>query len=575
MKKTSKSDLHEALLLCKNAFITAAGFSLVINILQLVPTIYMLQLYDRVVPTGNLSTLLMLTLIVLVLFVTMGMLEWVRSQVLVRVSSRLETMLNERLFHVAYKQSLYSGGIRGSSQPLDDLTALRQFLTGQGLFAFFDAPWIPIYIGVMFIFHPWYGWTAVATAIVLIIVAFLNEKLTSEMLNEANGLAITGRNLVNKNLRNAEVIESMGMLRNVQKRWILGTRQILLLQATASLHAGLMSALSKLIRMSSQSLILAVGAYLVIENEITSGMMIAGSTLLGRALAPIDIMIGSWKGFISARGQYNRLNEILLKTQIDTERMSLPEPVGAFSIEGATVVPPGAKVPALKGITLKIDRGDVVGVLGPSGAGKSTFARALLGIWPTANGNIRLDGADVFVWNRHELGPYVGYLPQDIELFEGTISENIARFGNLDPELVVSAAKMADVHELILRLPNGYDTFIGADGGALSGGQRQRIGLARALYGDPVIVVLDEPNSNLDEQGELALSNAIQRLKLRKVTVVVITHRSNVLANVNKLLILNDGAVGLYGPRDQVLAQLQQQLVKPAPVLASQASRPS
>jgi ATP-binding cassette, subfamily C, bacterial EexD len=573
MDKSNKSDLHEALLQCKTAFIAAAGFSLVINILQLVPTIYMLQLYDRVVPTGNMSTLMMLTLIVLVLFVTMGLLEWVRSQVLVRVSSRLETMLNERLFHVAYKQSLYSGGVRGSSQPLDDLTALRQFMTGQGLFAFFDAPWIPIYIGVMFVFHAWYGWAAVATAIVLIIVAILNEKLTSEMLNEANGLAITGRNLVNKNLRNAEVIESMGMLKNVQQRWVVGTRKILLLQATASLHAGLMSALSKLLRLSSQSLILAVGAYLTIENEITAGMMIAGSTLLGRALAPIDIMIGSWKGFINARGQYNRLNEMLLKTQIDSERMTLPEPVGAFSIEAATVVPPGAKVPVLKNISLTIDKGDVVGVLGPSGAGKSTFARALLGIWPTASGKIRLDGADVFAWNRHELGPFIGYLPQDIELFEGTISENISRFGNINPEYVVSAAKMADVHELILRLPNGYDTFIGADGGALSGGQRQRIGLARALYGDPVVVVLDEPNSNLDEQGELALGNAIQRLKLRKVTVVVITHRSNVLANVNKLLILNDGAVGLYGPRDQVLAQLQQQLIKAAPAVANQASQ--
>jgi ATP-binding cassette, subfamily C, bacterial EexD len=578
MKDTKKSDLLEALSLCKTAFIAAGGFSMIINILQLVPTIYMLQLYDRVVPTGNLSTLMMLTFIVLGLFVTMGLLEWVRSQVLVRVSTRLETLLNERLFNVAYKQALYSGGVKGSSQPLDDLTALRQFLTGQGLFAFFDAPWIPIYIGVMFIFHAWYGWAAIATAIVLLGIAYLNEKLTSGMLQEANGLAITGRNLLNKNLRNAEVIESMGMLRNVQQRWVIGARKVLLLQALASLHGGLMSALSKLIRMSSQSLILAVGAYLTIENEITAGMMIAGSTLLGRALAPIDIMIGSWKGFINARGQYNRLNDMLMKTQIDTERMKLPPPEGMFSIEAATVIPPGAKVPVLKNISLTIERGDVVGVLGPSGAGKSTFARALLGIWPTASGKIRLDGADVFAWNRHELGPYVGYLPQDIELFEGTISENIARFGNLDPDLVVSAAKIADVHELILRLPNGYDTLIGADGGALSGGQRQRIGLARALYGDPVIVVLDEPNSNLDEQGELALGNAIQRLKLRKVTVVVITHRSSVLANVNKLLILNDGNVGVYGPRDQVLAQMQQQLIKsaPAPSIVSQAvSRPA
>jgi len=559
MKTINKSDLEEALKLCKGAFISAAGFSLVINILQLVPTIYMLQLYDRVVPTGNHSTLVMLTLIMMVLFVTMGTLEWVRSQILVRVSTRLETLLNERLFKVAYKQALYTGGQRASSQPLDDLTALRQFMTGNGLFAFFDAPWLPIYIALMFVFHWMYGWMAVGTAILLIIVAIVQEKATSKMLSEANNLSMAGRGLVNKNLRNAEVIESMGMLNNIQKRWLKSTNQVLVLQATASSRAGLISAVSKLIRLSSQSLILAVGAYLVIENEITSGLMIGGSVLLGRALAPIDIVIGSWKGFISARGQYARLNELLRQIPADAERMTLPAPEGTFQFESAVVAPPGAKSAVLKGITLNIAKGDVVGVIGPSGAGKSTFARALLGIWPTANGKIRLDGADVFTWNRDELGPYIGYLPQDIELFEGTISENIARFGEIDPEKVVNAAKMADVHDLILHLPDGYDTMIGVTGGNLSGGQRQRVGLARALYGEPRIVVLDEPNSNLDELGEAALGNAIQRLKQKQTTVIVITHRNNVLANVDKLLILNDGLVSVYGPKDQVIAHLQQQ----------------
>lgn len=559
MKTINKSDLEEALKLCKGAFVSAAGFSLVINILQLVPTIYMLQLYDRVVPTGNHSTLVMLTLIMMILFVTMGTLEWVRSQILVRVSTRLETLLNERLFKVAYKQALYTGGQRASSQPLDDLTALRQFMTGNGLFAFFDAPWLPIYIALMFVFHWMYGWMAVGTAVLLIIVAIVQEKATSKMLGEANNLAMAGRGLVNKNLRNAEVIESMGMLNNIQKRWLKGTNQVLVLQATASSRAGLISATSKLIRLSSQSLILAVGAYLVIENEITSGLMIGGSVLLGRALAPIDIVIGSWKGFISARGQYSRLNELLRQIPADAERMTLPAPEGSFQFESAVVAPPGAKAAVLKGITLNIAKGDVVGVIGPSGAGKSTFARALLGIWPTANGKIRLDGADVFTWNRDELGPHIGYLPQDIELFEGTISENIARFGEIDPEKVVNAAKMADVHNLILHLPEGYDTMIGATGGNLSGGQRQRVGLARALYGEPRIVVLDEPNSNLDELGEAALGNAIQRLKQKQTTVIVITHRNNVLANVDKLLILNDGLVSVYGPKDQVIAHLQQQ----------------
>jgi ATP-binding cassette subfamily C protein EexD len=559
MKTLNKSDLEEALKLCKGAFISAAGFSLVINILQLVPTIYMLQLYDRVVPTGNHSTLVMLTLIMMVLFVTMGTLEWVRSQILVRVSTRLETLLNERLFKVAYKQALYTGGQRASSQPLDDLTALRQFMTGNGLFAFFDAPWLPIYIALMFVFHSMYGWMAVFTAVLLIIVAIVQEKLTSKMLGEANNLAMAGRGLVNKNLRNAEVIESMGMLNNIQKRWLKGTNQVLVLQATASSRAGLISATSKLIRLSSQSLILAVGAYLVIENEITSGLMIGGSVLLGRALAPIDIVIGSWKGFISARGQYARLNELLRQIPADAERMSLPTPEGSFQFESAVVAPPGAKQAVLKGITLNIAKGDVVGVIGPSGAGKSTFARALLGIWPCNQGKIRLDGADVFTWNREELGPNIGYLPQDIELFEGTISENIARFGDMDPEKVVNAAKMADVHDLILHLPEGYDTMIGASGGNLSGGQRQRVGLARALYGEPRIVVLDEPNSNLDEVGEAALGNAIQRLKQKQTTIIIITHRNNVLANVDKLLILNDGVVSVYGPKEQVIAHLQQQ----------------
>lgn len=568
MKTLQKSDLEEALKLCKGAFISAAGFSLVINILQLVPTIYMLQLYDRVVPTGNHTTLLMLTLIMMVLFITMGTLEWVRSQILVRVSTRLETLLNERLFKVAYKQALYSGGQRASSQPLDDLTALRQFMTGNGLFAFFDAPWLPIYIALMFVFHWMYGWMAVFTAIVLIIVAIVQEKATSKMLGEANNLAMAGRGLVNKNLRNAEVIESMGMLSNIQKRWLKGTNEVLVLQATASSRAGLISATSKLVRLSSQSLILAIGAYLVIENEITSGLMIGGSVLLGRALAPIDIVIGSWKGFIAARGQYSRLNDMLRQIPADPERMSLPAPQGSFQFESAVVAPPGAKMAVLKGLTLNIAKGDVVGVIGPSGAGKSTFARALLGIWPCNQGKIRLDGADVFTWNRDELGPHIGYLPQDIELFEGTISENIARFGDVDPEKVVLAAKMADVHDLILHLPEGYDTMIGASGGNLSGGQRQRVGLARALYGEPQIVVLDEPNSNLDEVGEAALGNAIQRLKQKGATVIVITHRNNVLAHVDKLLILNDGVVSVYGPKEQVIAHLQQQQAQAAQAAA-------
>ncbi len=560
-----KSDLQKALGVCKGAFLSAAAFSLVINLLMLTPTIYMLQLYDRVLSSRSEETLVMLTLLVVAIFITQGALEWVRSQILVRVSVKLESLLNKRLFIIAYKQSLYTGGQQASGQALDDLTSLRQFLTGNGLFAFFDAPWLPFYVVLMFLFHPYFGWVAISAAIVLIILAIINEKITHKVLEEANGLAAQGRALVNKNLRNAEVIESMGMLESIHQRWLKGSEKVLFLQALASSRAGLITAMSKTLRMMFQSLVLGLGAYLAIQQEISPGLMIAGSILLGRALAPIDLMIGSWKGFIMARAQYVRLNTLLLKIPEDKEKMSLPEPKGSLQIEQAVVAPPGVKTAVIKGVSLTINAGDSVGIIGPSGAGKSTLVRALLGIWPAASGKIRLDGADVFAWDRMELGPYIGYLPQDIELFEGTISENIARFGELDAEKVIAAAKMSDVHELILRLPEGYDTVIGRAGGNLSGGERQRIGLARALYGSPKLVVLDEPNSNLDEQGEIALAKALVQLKQAQVTAIIVTHRNRVLGSVDKLLMLNEGQLVAYGPRDEVLAHLRKQQAPAAP----------
>lgn len=574
LKNKIKSDLEEVLYQCRHSFISAAIFSLFINLLMLVPVIYMLQLYDRVIPSGSKSTLIMLTLITMFLFVTMGGLEWVRSQILVKVSSRIETLLNERLYGIAFKQSLYTGGQKASSQPLDDLTSLRQFMTGNGLFAFFDAPWIPIYIAVMFLFHPWIGWMAVITACVLTAIAIINEKVTSGALAEANGVAMSNRARLNKNLVNAEVIESMGMLGSMRARWKTDNDKVLVIQASASSNAALLAALSKVLRIASQSLILGLGAYLAIEREISPGSMIAGSILLGRALAPIDQMIGGWKGFVAARGQFGRLNELLSTIPADKDTMSLPAPVGHLRAENAVVAPPGAKAAVLKNINFTVAAGSSVGIIGPSGAGKSTLARALLGIWPAASGKVRLDGADVFAWDREELGPHIGYLPQDVELFEGSISENIARFGDLDSKLVVAASKAADVHEMILRLPEGYDTVIGAGGGTLSGGQRQRIGLARALYGQPVLVVLDEPNSNLDDVGEAALAKAILGLKQRQVTVIVITHRTSVLGAMEYLMVLKDGQIAAFDTRDKVLAQLaqaqqaQQPAARPVPVSA-------
>ena len=523
---------------------------------MLVPAIYMLQLYDRVITSGSESTLLMLTLILLILFITMGALEWVRSQILVRVGSRLEMLLSKRLYGASFKQAIYSGGSKVSSQPLDDLSGLRQFLTGNGLFAFFDAPWLPIYIAVLFMFHFSYGVMAIITVLILSCLAILNEKMTGKKLKKANTQAISARNLVNKNLRNAEVVESMGMLEGIRRRWEETTQKVLVLQAEASTSAGAITSISKTSRMLAQSLILGLGAYLVLNQEITPGLMIAGSILLGRALAPIDLMIGSWKGFVAARGQYERLNEILLKIPEDGEKMPLPVPDGKLDVNGIVVVPPGSKVPVVKSVSFTLESGESLGIIGPSAAGKSTLARALLGIWPAMSGKVRLDGVDVFEWDRQQLGPHIGYLPQDIELFDGTIAENISRFSEIDSEKVVNAAKLADVHETILALPQGYDTIIGSTDGVLSGGQRQRIGLARAVFGEPKLILLDEPNSNLDDRGEIALAQALRMLKQKGVTVIVITHRPGVLNEMDKILIMKEGVLVAYGPKMEVLQEL-------------------
>tara|TARA_B110000238_G_scaffold200878_1_gene252918 strand:+ start:571 stop:2310 length:1740 start_codon:yes stop_codon:yes gene_type:complete len=557
-----KSDLQEALVLCRKSFSTAGFFSLFINFLMLVPALYMLQLYDRVLVSSSEATLVMLTLIMVLLFITQGSLTWVRSIILVRVSSRLETLLNVRLFGLAFKQALYAPGAGTASQPLEDLTSLRQFLTGQGLFAFFDAPWMPIYIAVMFMFHEWFGWMAVITVIILVTLAYVQQKQTGETLSLANSLAISGRGLVNKNLRNAEVVESMGMLAGIRKNWLTSSNKIMALQAEASAKAATIQALSKTIRLLSQSLVLGVGAYLVLLQEISPGLMIAGSILLGRALAPIDLMISSWKGFIAARGQYDRLNKSLLAIPQDIVKMELPSPDGELIVDNILVTAPGTRIPIVKNISFSLAPGESLGIIGPSACGKSTLARALLGIWPALQGKVRLDGVDIFSWNKEELGPYIGYLPQDVELFVGSISENISRFGEMDSEKVVAAAKIADVHEMILGLPDGYDTVIGSTTGLLSGGQRQRIGLARAVYDEPKLILLDEPNSNLDEDGELALEHALANLKKKKATVIVITHRPGVVKVLDKLLFMRDGQAVAFGPTKEVLEQTKKKLAE-------------
>lgn len=559
MRNVNENSLQAALKACKGSFISVGIFSLFVNALMLVPTFYMLQVYGRVVTSGSISTLVMLTIIMSVLVITMGSLEWVRSRIMVRVSTKLDVLLSRDVYKASFKRSLESGGMDASAQSLNDLTGLRQFLTGNGLFAFFDAPWLPIYIAVMFMFHPWYGWVAIGSALVLLFLAYMNEKMTGKALGQANKENIAATLYTTKNLRNAEVIESMGMLNTLMHRWGMRQKNVLILQSQASDKGGIVSAISKTFRMLIQSLILGLGAYLAVNHEISPGLVIAGSVLLGRALAPIDLIIGSWKGFIAARSQYDRLNDTLDKLHAEPERMALPAPQGHVLVENLIVCPPGSKTPILRGISFGVPAGSVVGIIGPSASGKSTLARALMGVWVPQNGVVRLDGADISNWDKDQLGPYMGYLPQDIELFEGTISENISRFTDVDPEKVVHAAKTAGVHEMILLLPDGYDTVIGSEGVNLSGGQRQRVGLARAIYGSPRLILLDEPNSNLDEVGERALASAIQELKLTGATIFVITHRTTILSQLDRLLVMSAGGVSMYGPRDQVMEELNKQ----------------
>ena len=561
MRNEHENSLQAALKACRSSFISVGVFSFFVNALMLVPTFYMLQVYGRVVTSGSLSTLAMLTIIMTILVVTMGSLEWIRSRIMVRVSTKLDVLLSRDVYRASFKRALESGGMDASAQSLNDLTGLRQFMTGNGVFAFFDAPWLPIYVAVMFMFHPWYGWVAIASAIILLILAYINEKGTGKALGEANKENIAATLQTTKNLRNAEVIESMGMLSTLIQRWSRRQKKVLVLQSYASDKGGVVSAISKTFRTLIQSLILGLGAYLAVNHEISPGLVIAGSVLLGRALAPIDMIIGSWKGFIAARSQYDRLNAIMNKLHAEPERMSLPAPQGHIAVDNLIVGAPGGKTPILRGISFGVPAGSVVGIIGPSASGKSTLARALMGVWVPQHGTVRLDGADISAWDKEELGPYIGYLPQDIELFEGSISENIARFTDVDAGKVVTAAKTAGVHEMILHLPDGYDTVIGSEGVNLSGGQRQRIGLARAVYGSPRLILLDEPNSNLDEVGERALATAILELKKSGATIFVITHRTTILAVLDRLLVMAAGGVSMYGPREQVMEELNKQQV--------------
>ena len=558
-----RSELTQALWTFRREFLVVGVFSMVANVLMLSPTLYMLQVYDRVMVSRSELTLLAMSLITLFLFCVMAFAEWMRSRVLVRSGVRLDAMLGTRVFNASFEANLAPSGV-SPARSFGDLIQIRQFLTGNGILAFFDTPWTPVYMAVLYILHPMLGWLALFFAAVQGALAWFGHRSTVAPAEEASRASGEASMYLQGKLRNAEVLEPMGMVHNLRPRWAQRHDQAQLLQGRAQALTHRITAWSKFIRYAQQSLALGAGALLVIDGQLSPGGMIAANVLMTRALAPIDMLVGTWRGFIGARGAFGRLEALLAAHPERDPALSRVAPQGAITLREVVAVAPGRAEPILKGVNVAVAPGTVTVVLGPSGSGKSTLARCMVGIWPGVSGEVLLDGLPISGWDRNELGPYLGYLPQDIELFEGSIAENIARFGEVSSEKVIAAARSAGLHEMILRFPKGYDTPIGEAGNLLSGGQRQRIGLARAVYGDPVLVVLDEPNANLDDVGEAALVRTVQELKAKGRTVFLITHRPGIVAVADRLLILRNGMVQTEGPRDEVLASMRAAQATPA-----------
>lgn len=551
-----RSELARALWGFRREFLLVGSLSFLANVLMLAPTLYMLQIFDRVLSSQSELTLLAVSLITLLLFVALALSEWLRSRLLVRASLRFDRQLSTRVFNGSF-QAYLGQSAATKSRPFADLNHIRQFLTGPGVFALFDAPWTPIYIAVIFVLHPWLGVLSLGFALVQAALAWFGQRRTAAPAEEV--LKATGETIgdLQGKLRNVEVLESMGMIANLQKRW---NRQHAASMDKGALAQGFINRVagwSKFIRYSQQSLALGAGALLVIDGQLSPGAMIAANVLMVRALAPIDQLVGTWRGFVSCRSAFQRLERLLDEFPEQDHVPSRAGPTGTIGLQGVFAGAAGRAAPILKNISFMVPAGTVVAVLGPSGSGKSTLAKVMVGIWSPSCGAVLLDGVPIGGWNRLELGPHIGYLPQDVELFGGSIAENIARLGEVDSRKVIEAASSAGMHETILRFPKGYDTLIGDAGNLLSGGQRQRIGLARAIYGDPSLIVLDEPNANLDDAGEAALVRAIRELKAKGKTVFLITHRQGAVAVADRLMVLSDGELAVDGPRDVVLASLR------------------
>ncbi|SLM30357.1 Alkaline protease secretion ATP-binding protein AprD [Desulfamplus magnetovallimortis] len=545
-------------------FLFAALFSLFINILALTFPVYMLAIYDRVLSSYSMPTLMTITVAAIFALVVNAMLVFLRSRLLVMAGVDIDHTLASPVFAEMLKDSCslqksgYSAGLR-------DVNILRNYLGGNAIFALFDMPWVPIYLLFVFMVHPILGMISTGGVFLVFLLGITQELLTRKRLEKANSINAGAGNFTTLCLRNSESIGSMGMLEAAQDRWSTLNDEVIALQTRASNAAGFLQAISQSFRMGMQVIIYGVGAWLTLKNQCTAGVMIAASIIMGRALAPVDQAMATWKQTLEARSAYNRLKE-LMKKATPKQGMGLPDPTGKLDVEGVTLAVNGTYL--LRNITFALAPGEVMGLIGPSAAGKTTLSRVLLGIWPSMGGKVRLDGADVYQWDQGHLGQFIGYLPQDVELFPGTVAQNIARLGDVDSDEVIKAAKKAGLHEMILHLPNGYDTMVGGVPGSmvLSGGQRQRVALARALYGSPRLVVLDEPNSNLDEAGERALMQTIALLKQEKVTTIIVTHKPSILISVDKVMVMQYGQVARFGTRQEVFQALAGQVPQAQPI---------
>jgi ATP-binding cassette subfamily C protein len=552
-KGSAGGELSRALRRCSGSLFGVAVFSGAVNLLMLTGSIFMLQVYDRVIPSRSIPTLIGLALLVAGLFAVQGLLDLIRGRMLVRVGASLHERLAARVFAMTLKIPLLRSNA-DAGQPLRDLDQIRAFLSSGGSAAFFDLPWLPLYLAICFLFHPLIGWTALGGALLLVILTLLTEALSRRSSKEAVGLAAQRHDLADASRRNAEVVSAMGMGPMVAERWQAADRAFVQGQQRLSDVTGGLGAITKVLRMALQSAVLGVGAYLVIQGEATGGIIIAASIISARALAPVELAIANWRGFGAARQSWRRLGDLLASIPERGEPLPLRTPRSSLSVQGLSVAPPGETRIVLRDVSFHLQAGAGLGVIGPSGSGKSCLARALVGVWAPARGRVRLDAASLDQWLPEVLGRHIGYLPQDVELFSGTVAQNIARFRTGDdPDLVIQAAMLAGVHDLILSLPGGYETPIGSRGLALSAGQRQRVGLARALYGDPFLVVLDEPNSNLDAEGEAALTQALLSVRERGGIAVVVAHRPSVLAGLDHVLVIQGGEQKAFGLKEEVL----------------------